>query len=440
MMILPTASGYVRVADGTSSVLARSEAWQAALTYRNWGWSVFPLYKKLPAAEYWAGRRKKRTWKPFQYGPPDDDFLDRVFSIDRGAAERIDGVGVVLGPASGGLTVRDFDTIDGYLAWARRNTELARRLPTSVTGRGVHVFFVNPGRPVYRRFSGEEKGELIGDSGHYVCLPPAVHPKGMRYEWYPTAPKSIDDFPVLTPEEAGLLPETTPTPAPRDAKINSTLCVSKGIEGFSDLSEAVMRCLPAGPGERNECLWKLARTIKGIAPEATEEALQAIVGQWYDTAKGVIGTKSLTVCWRDFQRQWESALPIGAAFDEAMAAALEKPAPPEVERYRGPDVPEPLFRSVQKLAKVCAALQSYHGAAPFFLSNRTAQRLCGFRDHVVANAWLLQFVADGLLELVGKGSAGSKTARKASEYRWRPHPASPRRDEPAGDSGAGLAA
>jgi hypothetical protein len=80
-------------------------------------------------------------------------------------------VGVILGQASGGLVVADFD----------RTPSGVMHPPTPIvrTGRGHHVY-LSSDRPVKtQKF---EWGELRGD-GSYVVLPDSVHPKGMPYSY-----------------------------------------------------------------------------------------------------------------------------------------------------------------------------------------------------------------------------------------------------------------
>src|SRR4051812_13037587 len=82
---------------------------QAALDlHQRFGWCVIPARGKKP-----AGR-----WKQYQRRRQDEDELRRLF-----APPGVTGLAVILGPVSGGLVCRDFDTADGYRVWAQRYPE-----------------------------------------------------------------------------------------------------------------------------------------------------------------------------------------------------------------------------------------------------------------------------------------------------------------------------
>ena len=71
----------------------------------------------------------------------------------------------------------------------------------------------------------------------------------------------------------------------------------------------------------------------------------------------------------------------------------------------------------RRLVAVCAALQGYAGAGPFFLSCRTARRVCGFGSYHTAARRLRVLAEDGLLIVVERGVGGT-ARRRASRYRW----------------------
>jgi hypothetical protein len=385
---------------------------QEAYLYRSeFGFSVFPVNRKIAVT----------GWKKYQNRRPTDREITRDFR------RRHDGLAAMTGAVSYGLCVRDFDTLAGYMDWARGHQELARLLPTARTSRGAHVYFRLPkGVTAYHKWTeGTQKGELLGDGKHYVVLPPSYHPSGCRYQWEGREPFSRDDLPVLTPEQASFLTtadkeknskDSRKAPQERAKNLNTlsvTLDASTNVVGCAELSErdAVMRCLPTGPGERNECLWRLARTLKSLphVADADEAGLWPFLDQWYQMAEPVIGTKSMSACWSDFKRQWQAALPIGIEFREAMRAAIAAPHPPEAANYSRPPV--------RALVAVCAALQRFAGDGPFYLSCRTAQELCGFANHMAAWRWLERLARDGLLEVTERGKSGTDR-RRASRYRW----------------------
>jgi hypothetical protein len=98
----------------------------------------------------------------------------RASSAEVRAWQEVDAavnVGVILGQASGGLVVADFD----------RAPKGVTHPPTPIvrTGRGHHVYLHSDGRVNTQGFVW---GELRGD-GSYVVLPDSVHPKGTRYSY-----------------------------------------------------------------------------------------------------------------------------------------------------------------------------------------------------------------------------------------------------------------
>ena len=150
----------------------------AALSYSSRGWSIIPVRGKAAAC----------LWKPFQNQAADESVLRKMF---RKAG--VTGLGVVLGSALGGLAVRDFDQVSAYERWAEAHPHEAARLPTSQTARGFHVYAVMDDEQ-YVTFP---DGELRANSGHYVLLPPSLHPSGLTYTWRIPLPTTGTPLPRL---------------------------------------------------------------------------------------------------------------------------------------------------------------------------------------------------------------------------------------------------
>ena len=53
----------------------------------------------------------------------------------------------------------------------------------SITGRGRHLFFAWPGRPIRNSVCKIAPGIDIKADGGYVILPPSIHPSGAAYAW-----------------------------------------------------------------------------------------------------------------------------------------------------------------------------------------------------------------------------------------------------------------
>jgi Bifunctional DNA primase/polymerase, N-terminal len=157
-MNLPHSNGHSKPLTDGENLLFH------ALAYARRGWSIIPV----------AGKKSIGIWKPFQTRAADAKTLIHLF-----AKRGVTGLAVILGKSSGGLAVRDFDTPEAYFAWRDANPEDAARLPTVQTARGYHVY----GQLTEEAFAILECGELRADSGHYVLLPPSIHPDGGVYRW-----------------------------------------------------------------------------------------------------------------------------------------------------------------------------------------------------------------------------------------------------------------
>ena len=165
--------------------------------------------------------------------------------------------------------------------------------------------------------------------------------------------------------------------------------------------------LPIQEGQRNRCLFELARWAKGAHPKATREELRTMVQEWHRLALPVIGTKDFASSWAEFLNGWDKVrLPHG----ETMARIVRgvdhtAPLPPAIVQLG-------YGTSGNQLVRVCQALQVHHGTDPFFISARQAGEVLGvhFTD---ASKMLSALVADDVLTLVSKG-----VGKVASRYRY----------------------
>lgn len=166
---------------------------------------------------------------------------------------------------------------------------------------------------------------------------------------------------------------------------------------------------PRHEGERNRCLFELARRLKATKPNANDAERRALVQEWLVAHYATIRTKSLAVSLDDFERAWGSVKFIpGHALNSALDGVnMHAPLPPALAKKGYGPFEAPLLH-------VCAALQDRAGDEPFFITSRVAASLLGHIDHSTAAAMLRQFVRDGVLQLVSKGSG-----RIASRYRMQ---------------------
>jgi len=368
--------------SGNSSLLDRALAYDAAL-----GWSIIAV----------IGKRAAGLWRPFQDRLADEATLRKMF-----ARPGVTGLAVITGQVSGGLAVRDFDDTDAYHAWASANPENAARLPTVQTSRGYHVY----GRLDAEQYLTFDDGELRADSRHYVLLPPSQHPDGAVYTWVNPLPLDGGPLPLL-PQSLVEGQPRQPTDNPRTTQDNPLQPIACAQANLTNL---IGSTLPPGPGHRNRCLFRLARSLKGIMLDATPDQLRAIVQDWHRQALPHIGTKDFGTSWADFIFAWGAIKhPGGMSFNAATETAEGIVLEGVAASYDG---------HLRRLAALCAALQAQRGEGPFFLGCREAGEYLGIGK---TQAWRLlrALMFDGVLELVENGiKACGSAPGKATEWRF----------------------
>lgn len=377
------------------------DLFQEALVWLSWGASVIPV-----------GRDKKPLvkWRHYQYRRPREEELGRHF-------QKLcpTGFAVITGRVPGGsdwvLAVRDFDAAESYHAWESVNPDLAKRAPTVSTGRGFHVYFRLRGAETYRRFG---DGELIANRKHFVLAPPSLHPRGGRYQWVGGPPLVLGAFPKITLEESGVLAGRVRSKGCRSERPDFArqLTKAEGDSGHAStpgldasqlpraLREAVLRTQPDGPGQRNGCLFGLARTLRDVRPTASAADLFPVVRAWWWRALPVIDTQEWEETWRDFRHAWDGVHT--PTSQSVPIVSMMKAAAAEVG---GPEA---------KLRAACAALAAEAEGGQFFLGCRTAAGVAGV-SRATAARLLKGMVASGDLRLVAP-AAPSATRRKASTY------------------------
>jgi hypothetical protein len=360
------------------------------------GLTIIPtrLGAKIPAVSWRGYQRRKPTWRT------------RRRWFDR---KDVGGLAVIHGAASAGLACRDFDRRDAYDRWATAHPRLAASLPTSISCRGPKVYF-RIATESYRKLP---DGELIGSAKHYSCLPPTIHPKTrIPYQW---AIPLLSLPPVIDPIEAGLIPvELEQNRYPLDiSNIRSwtqQLGVSRGRGvwegeegGLGEEIEGVIgRTLPTGYGQRNHCLFVLARRLKAQPECATAKAeeLLPLVQRWHQLALPHIRTKDFAESWRDFAVAWQRVRSAGDG--EVLVGVREW-----VCRLTD----DPLLR----LELACEAIQARQDGKPFYLACRTAADLIGAKKSTAAKL-LTRLVEAGILHVE---QASDIANRKAAVYAYR---------------------
>jgi hypothetical protein len=191
-----------------------------------------------------------------------------------------------------------------------------------------------------------------------------------------------------------------------DSSVSSITSVSSvsSVKSF----EIPEHLLPKNERERNAKLFQLARYLKGVLHNPSRENLREIVINWHLLALPYIATKEFGISWADFLYGYEKVhTPHGAVLNEIMGNLPELPS---------------AFFSVKEfgscgelLMRICLALQSKAGDAPFFLGARTAGEQLGL-SHTHSATLLKVLTNDGHLNLITKGKQGHASRYRVSGF------------------------
>jgi hypothetical protein len=362
---------------------------EAAQRYGELGWRVVPV----------AGKKPLVAWGD----PPPPDQVDDLWDDPKTT-----GIAAVLGQPSGGLIVRDFDSVDVYREWCDEQSELAATLPTAQTPRpGRHVFARCDAELRTRRLRSGD-GELRGDGG-IVVLPPSIHANGKNYGWMrdpfreiPVVEPSLLVGPAQQPRQASRTPQEED---PVNTCSKHMACVNSEKELL--IAWAIERTCPSGPGQRNQRIFQFARHLREVFVKTTDpEELRSHVEAWHRAALPFIRTKGFGETWRDFLHAWDSvAMPAGASL-----AMVEREAREDTFTLglldRNPD-------RVARLLRVAARLRGEDRV--FYMDFRTMGRCAGL-SAPAAREIAYKLVDMGLLEVVEKGTVGRRGT--ATVWRW----------------------
>jgi hypothetical protein len=177
---------------------------------------------------------------------------------------------------------------------------------------------------------------------------------------------------------------------------------------LEDVQQAVARTIPTGPRQRRRLLLDLARALKALIPDATPAELRGILQNWHKQALPFIRTKPFSTTWADFVEGWQCVRVASGLSFRAAAHAAEDGDLPEALEHLGYD------GDLRRLAALCWQLQGQWGERPFPLGCRKGAEFLGV-SKTEANRLLRALAFDGVLQLVRKGTKGS---RKASEWRF----------------------
>jgi hypothetical protein len=350
-----------------------------ALEYDRLGLCLIPIKPgtKKPAL---------KSWKRYQSERPSESQLGKWF------AKNNRNIAVVLGPVSGDLACRDFDTMAEYERWKQGHPNLAEKLPTDRTADGMHVYF----QALIEGIRHVDNGELR-ESGGYCLLPPSVHPEGPTYEW--VNPISNGNLLAVDPELAGFLPETTNV-TERTEENGGELRRTEEIGVRGKIEKAIIRTLPRRFRTRHRRIFDFARELYSMPEYTDADPMQfySVVKEWHKRALPNIRTKEFEETWIDFLRGWDKIKykieekPMAEIFEGTIQ--LE---PPEIAVEKYPD-----HSKLKILASLCRELQRAAGESPFFLSVRTAGKLLDVSPMQVSR-WFFLLETDGILKVIAKG-------------------------------------
>jgi len=149
-------------------------------------------------------------------------------------------------------------------------------------------------------------------------------------------------------------------------------------------------CIPHAVGQRNACLFALARHFKSLEPQADLKRQREICKAWHEIFSEVIGTKAFALTWADFKKSWVKVKYTVPILEKCLTAL---PPPPDIDRLRD------YGSQAKHLLQICIALARHHAPEPFFLSCRKAAELAGLTHHESAKI-LGVFVDEGWLIVV----------------------------------------
>ncbi|MFC1739425.1 bifunctional DNA primase/polymerase [Planctomycetota bacterium] len=371
-----------------------------ALEYHSRGCSIIPIR---------AGTKKAAVkWRRYQKERPNIEQLKKRF-----CNSKYKSLAVILGPVSNDLVCRDFDTMAEYKQWAKDYPDLAEKLPTVKTSRGMHVYFQTKieGRIDIEDEQGNHLGELRG-SKHYNILPPSLHPDGIEYQW--VNPLENGNLLAVDPELAGFISNNTNVTEHTEhtehiEQTEHTEATVSKENGF--IKKVIVRTLPKKFGQRNNKIFFFSKALRTRYPDANPKIFREDVRSWYDLALPNIRTKDFAETWLDFLVAWDNVKYFEGVNPMIIYEQAIKLKPPKAVALNYPE-----NHKLQNLAVLCREIQKACGDKPFFLSARTAAGLLEI-SAMQANRYLRLLVKEDVLTITQKGGT-AETVRKATRYRY----------------------
>lgn len=164
----------------TLSAFQQHSVFNAALEYRNLGFSVIPCN---------VDKRPAILWQKYQERPAPLERIMEWFSSGNHFRTKQPGkgyksIGVVLGRVSNNLVAVDLDGWDAVRQFYQDMPQYQQRTLTIKTGsqNGVHLYFFVDFLPENVNVRTDAGGFELRGNGQYVIASPSPHPSGNRYE------------------------------------------------------------------------------------------------------------------------------------------------------------------------------------------------------------------------------------------------------------------
>jgi len=434
-----------------------------ALFYRSLGWNVFPM-----------ARGEKRPLKSDRVGEYRHTPI-RLEKLTRKLTEHPErNLGVILGPSSDGLAVRDFDCLEAYRDWQGRFPKLNATLPTVLTRRGAHVYFrcdIERMHQMVGKVQTQVKFNAEGElkyNGAYTALPPSRRFAGPRlpfkspiywfedhltpisesaWEWR-NGTGSLGDIPLLKPDEAGLIPEhwlkthawrpakvvvdqerksvlTCICIAPADGQETNQNTLPNTLQTNQNATRLILSYLPTEPGTRNATLFTITRRLKLLGWDGDINTLKPAILKWHSLGftAGIISTPEATVSWQDFTAAWKNCRILSTGFlthvaeDALHAASLSSP-PPSLEtratHKNGRRYRPVTIKQVHALGHYCRLLAEFGQGDGFILPVREVGQRLGFNRERCS--WAITKLKE--LEVIRLVETHDRLAHKAARYKY----------------------
>ncbi len=143
-----------------------------------------------------------------------------------------------------------------------------------------------------------------------------------------------------------------------------------------------MDSLPTKVGQRERCIFELARRLYSIHGDAIKQHFdtqQIIFNDWWSKAREIVSTKDYETSLQAFLRAIER---VNTPLEDLVRNAFDNASIPIWA--------EMMSAPCGRLAGACIELQRLSGDKPFFLSCRTAASLLDV-SHVQSAKWLILF-------------------------------------------------